>query len=76
MARATTYSMLNVAATLDGRDVVGLFEGDDAITVEPGAEVGTLMVGAKGDTVFSQTADRSARITVNLQHTSPTHREL
>ena len=30
------YSMLNVTATLDGRRVVGLMDGDNAIQVSPG----------------------------------------
>lgn len=76
MPKTTSYSMLNVAATLDGQPVLGLFDGDDAINVEEGADVGTLMVGADGAAIFSQSADRSAVITIKLQHTSPTHRLL
>ena len=76
MAQTTAYSMLNVAATLDGVAVRGLFDGDDAIMVTQGADVGTMLVGADGSSLFSQTADRSAQISVKLQHTSPTHRQL
>lgn len=68
--------MLNVQATLDGLTIQGLFDGDDAITVEPGADVGMMLVGADGSSLFSQSADRSAMITLRLQHTSPTHRQL
>ena len=76
MAQTSAYSMLNVTATLDGVAVRGLFDGDDAITVTQGADVGTMLVGADGSSLFSQTADRSAQIMIKLQHTSPTHRQL
>jgi hypothetical protein len=68
--------MLNVTATCDGLAVRGLFDGDDAIVVTQGADVGTMLVGADGSSLFSQTADRSAQISVKLQHTSATHRQL
>lgn len=76
MAQTTAYSMLNVTATLDGRQVLGLFDGDNALQVTQGADVGSMLVGADGSSLFSQTADRSAQITLRLQHTSPTHRQL
>lgn len=76
MARSSAYSFLNVAATLDGLPVLGLWEGDDAIAVEQGADVGTGLVGADGASIFSQSANKSARVTIRLQHTSPTHRQL
>jgi hypothetical protein len=41
-----------------------------------GPNVGTMLVGADGSSLFSQTADRSAQISVKLQHTSATHRQL
>ena len=70
------YSMLNVTATLDGRRVVGLMDGDNAIQVSPGADVGTMLIGADGTPLFSQSADRSATITLRLKPNSPTHRQL
>lgn len=77
MAKKTSaYSMLAVAATLDGLQVQGLWDGDDAITVTEGADVGTGLVGADGSSIFSQSADNSATISLKLQHTSPTHRQL
>lgn len=76
MPQTTAYSMLNVTATLDGRTVLGLFDGDNALQVSQGVDVGTMLVGADGSSLFSQTADRSAQITLRLQHTSPTHRQL
>ena len=76
MAKSSAYSHKLVTAVLDGVRVQGLWEGDDAITVEPGVDVGSLMVGADGSSIFSQSANESATITLNLQHTSPTHRNL
>lgn len=76
MAISTAYSALNVAATVDGLAVVGLWDGDDAIVVERGADVGTGIIGADGSGIFSQTADRSARITIRVMDTSPTHAQL
>lgn len=78
MAKRTTtaYSFDEVAVTLAGTEVYGFFEGDDAVTVEENADIGAMLVGADGSSIFSQSADRAAQITVKLQHTSPTHRYL
>lgn len=76
MSRITSYSAINVAATLDGQPVLGLFDGDNAIQVDQNADAGEGLVGVQGDAIFSQTADRSAMVTLRLQHTSPTHRQL
>jgi len=76
MAKSSAYSMKNVSATLDGQRVVGLWDGDDAIVIAPLSEVGTMLVGADGSSIFSQSANNGATITVRLQHTSPTHRNL
>lgn len=70
------YSMLNVTPTLDGRKVIGLGDGDDAIVVSPGVDQGTMLVGADGTWLFSQTADKSATIVIKLKPNSPTHRQL
>lgn len=70
------YSMLNVTATLDGRRVIGLMDGDNAIEISPGADVGTMLIGADGTGLFSQSADRSATIVLRLKPNSPTHRQL
>lgn len=70
------YSMLNVTATLDGRRVIGFMDGDNAIQVTPGADVGTMLIGADGTGLFSQSADRSATITLRLKQNSPTYRQL
>lgn len=76
MAKSSTYSMINVVAVLDGLQVVGGWDGDDAIVVTPGAPIGVGLVGADGSSIFSHSADRSATISLKLQHTSATHRQL
>ncbi|QHJ76971.1 MAG: hypothetical protein [Caudoviricetes sp.] len=70
------YSMLNVQATLDGQKVTGLGDGDNAIEVAWGSDVGTPLVGADGTYLFSQSADQSATITIRVKPNSPTHRQL
>jgi Protein of unknown function (DUF3277) len=76
MAKSSAFAMKNVAITLDGQSVIGLWDGNDAIQVEPAKDVGTLLVGADGSSIFSQSANEGATITLRLQHTSPTHRLL
>lgn len=76
MVMTTAYSMINVVAVVDGLPVLGLFDGDNAIQVSQGSDAGTMLVGADGSSLFSQSSDRSAQITIRLQHTSPTHRQM
>lgn len=76
MAKTSAYSMINVSATLDRRDVKGLWDGDDAIVVTMNSDVGEILVGADGSSIFSISADQSAEISIKLQHTSPTHKFL
>lgn len=70
------YSFLDVAAYLNKSLVEGLWEGDDAIIVEPAADISSAIVGADGTPLISVTANRAANITLRLQPTSPTHRQL
>lgn len=76
MAKSSAYSMKNVAGTVDGQSVIGVWDGDDAIVVAPLEDVGVMVVGADGSSIFSQSANEGATITMRLQHTSPTHRLL
>ncbi len=76
MADITTYSPKNVQVSLDGRDVKGLWEGDDAVSVERSSDRASAMVGADGKSVVSTSADESATITLRLQHTSAAHQRL
>ncbi|HEV7258935.1 MAG TPA: phage protein [Bosea sp. (in: a-proteobacteria)] len=66
----TLYSAMNVALTIDGRKVIGLWEGDDAITVERNTDLGTPLTGADGASVVSISADQSALLTIKLQANS------
>lgn len=70
------YSFLHVAAVLDGREIKGFWEGDDAVQIAPRTDVLTEMVGVDGSGVGSITADRSVLVTLRLQSTSPTHEYL
>jgi len=74
--KSSAYSMKNVAVTVDGQNVIGLWDGDDAVTVSALESTGTMMVGADGASIFSQSANEGATITLRLQHTSPAHRLL
>lgn len=76
MPISSAYSMVNVSATVDGQQVQGAWDGDDAIVVTPGADKGTGLIGADGSGIWSVSADKSATISVKLMHTSPTHRLL
>ena len=69
------YDPNKVTVTVDGRVIVGLAEGD-AIMVAPNTDSGQIMVGMQGSAVFSRSADRSATITLRLQHNSASHRFL
>jgi len=73
MARSSSYAAKNVTAMVNGQRVQGLWDGDDPITVESVDDLGALMVGADGDSIFSQFAGTAHTITLRLQHTSPTH---
>lgn len=76
MALSSAYSFKNCSVTIDGQLVIGLWDGDDAVTVAPSSDRGTGLVGADGSGIFSVSADASAQITVRLMHTSPAHRLL
>jgi hypothetical protein len=66
----TLYSFKNIAFTIDGRAVVGLWEGDDAITTERSTDLGTPLTGADGSAVVSITADQSILLTFKLMPNS------
>lgn len=76
MALNSAYGYVNTANAVDGQIIQGLWDGDDAISIAPLADKGTMMIGADGSALFSISANRGATITLRLQHTSPTHRLL
>ena len=70
------YALRNVTISVNGSPVMGLADGDDAFSVEPSADVGSGIIGAQGDGIFSQSSDRSAMIRIKLLQNSPTHKLL
>lgn len=76
MAQSTAFSFRDVSVTVNQRAVIGFDDGDNAVVVTRGADAGTGRVGADGTSIFSRSTDRSAAITLRLQHTSATHRYL
>jgi len=76
MAKSSTYSAKNVTSMIDGQRVIGFWDGDDAVSVEPLDDAGVMIVGADGSSIFSQSANDGAKITLKLQHTSAAHRLL
>lgn len=76
MPASTAFAMKNVTAAVDQRQIIGLWDGDDAIVVTRGADLGEMLIGADGSGIFSISSDQSAQISLKLQHTSATHRQL
>lgn len=74
--RTSSYSYINVTATIDRRTIQGLWDGDDAVEVSYSEDRGTGITGADGNSLFSISANQSASVTIRLQQTSPTHRLL
>lgn len=66
----TVFSFGNVVATIDDREIKGLWEGDDVISVERTAQLGTPLVGADGSAVMSVTMDQTATVTLRLMPNS------
>lgn len=73
MAKSSAYSQKNVVAVIDGLRVVGFWDGDDVVQIEPVEDAGELMVGADGSSLYSLFADESVTIRLQLQHTSSSH---
>lgn len=73
MAKSSAYSFKNVVASLAGQRVVGFWEGDNAVEIAPVEDVGSLMMGADGESLFSVFAGSPHTITLRVQHTSPAH---
>jgi hypothetical protein len=76
MADLTIYSFLNVACNIGGVLVDRLWEGDDAVILEPHVDISTPLIGVDGIPLISVSADRAITITVKLQPTSSMHTSL
>jgi len=72
----TVHSMNIAGIVIDGVPVVGMWEGDDAATIETSEDEGAHLIGADGSSVWSQFADRSGIITIKVQPGSPTNAQL
>ncbi len=73
-----TYSFLEVQAAIVGPGgVINLGAGagvaDEGISVDPTAEMNTMLIGADGSGQHSLHADKSGRLVVRLLKTSPTN---
>ena len=64
------YSPLNLIVLVNGVEIVGYAEGDDAISIKRLADSATHKIGCQGDMVMTISADRSGEVTVKLQMTS------
>lgn len=76
MPITSAFGMINTSNMVDGQQIQGLWDGDDAISIAPLADKGTMMIGADGSALFSVSANKGATISIKLMHTSPTHRLL
>jgi len=76
MAITAAYGFVNTSNMVDGQLIQGIWDGDDAISIAPLADKGTMLIGADGSAMFSVSANKGATITLRLMHTSPTHRLL
>lgn len=76
MAITSAYGFVNTSNMVDGQLIQGIWDGDDAISIAPLADKGTMLIGADGSAMFSVSANKGATITLRLMHTSPTHRLL
>lgn len=59
--------------TIDGRRVIGLWEGEDAIAIERPDDLGTPTTGADGASVVSITASQTANLMLKLMPNSAMH---
>jgi hypothetical protein len=74
----TTYSFLEVAATLAGPGgYISLGDGsgaaEEGITISAAGDINTMQVGADGSGQHSLHGDKSGTVTVRLLKTSPTN---
>lgn len=76
MSLTSSYGFVNTSNMVDGQLIQGIWDGDDAISISPLADKGTMLIGADGSAMFSVSANKGATITLRLMHTSPTHRLL
>lgn len=81
MSGGSTYSFLDVAATLTGPGAVISLGADagvaeEGITITPAGDTNTMTIGSDGSGQHSLHADKSGTVTVRLLKTSPTNKIL
>lgn len=69
----SSYSAINLIVTFAGVAFTGFADGDDVVTVDRNNASMTQRVGIQGDAVYSQTADKSGKITIKLLQNSETN---
>lgn len=77
----TTYSFLDVSATLVGAGAVidlgaGSANAEEGISIVRAGDKNTMTVGADGEGMHSLHADKSGQVTVRLLKTSPKNSQL
>lgn len=70
------HSFDEISVVIDGVEVVGFWEGDDAVSVSRRTDIGNMLTGADGSSLFSHSSDKSVTITLRLQPNSPAHGRL
>jgi len=70
-----TYDPTQVAIIVNGLRLEGFADGE-MVTIDPDADVATKQVGADGQCTRSINPNKSARMTVRLQQTSPSNTAL
>ena len=71
-----TYSFKNGTVVFGILQLTGFDEGDDVVTIEIEADEFTDSVGANGDVIRYQTNDHRCTVTVKLQSTSLSNKDL
>lgn len=66
----SSYSAVNLIVTFAGVALNGFADGDDVVMVERNNPSMSQVVGIQGDAVYSQTADKSGKITIKLLQNS------
>jgi hypothetical protein len=76
MADFKNFSFKNVSAIFGPILFEGFAEGDDVIVIESTQDQFSMVVGAQGDVIRTQTSDNSCTCTIKLLQTSNTNEEL
>lgn len=70
------YSFQNTVVVINGIELTGWAEGDDAIDIKRRADSASDKIGAGGEMMVSVSADKSGEMTFKLQQTSSSNKYL